>query len=68
MASVDRADGYLFRMSLADKQRLKAEAVAEGLTFQQLLEKRVLGAAKPVGRDGRPRRRPSQREELPIAG
>lgn len=68
MAAVDREAGYLFRMSHEDKRRLRYEADHEGLTVQQLLEKRVLGAAKPIGASGRPIKHRAQAEELPIAG
>lgn len=55
-------------MSHEDKRRLRSEADSEGLTVQQLLEKRVLGAAKPIGASGRPVKNQHQAEELPIAG
>ncbi len=63
----ERAIGYCFRMSAEDRERLRAEAAVAGLTIQQLLELRVLGAAKPRVRMGRPPK-PRQDEELPIAG
>ena len=63
----ERAAGYCFLMSVEDRERLKAEAAAAGLTLQQLFELRLLGATKPRVRRGRPLK-PRQHEELPIAG
>lgn len=63
----ERAAGYCFRMSVGDRERLKAEAAVDGLTLQQLFELRLLGATKPRVRMGRPPK-PTQQEELPIAG
>ncbi len=65
--TLERAAGYCFRMSAEDRDRLKAEATAAGLTVQQLFELRLLGATKPRVRMGRPPK-PRQDEELPIAG
>lgn len=65
--SADRDAPATFRMSVQDKARLKQEAADAGLTLQQLFEQRMLGEAKPRGRDGRPRK-PHQGEELPLAG
>ena len=63
-----RYDGSVtYRLTQADKQRLLHEAAELGLTSQQLFEQRMLGMARPVGRDGRPPR-VTQAEELPIAG
>ena len=56
-----------FRMSVAEKARLKQEAADAGLTMQQLFELRMLGEAKPRGRDGRPPKT-DQTEQLPLAG
>jgi hypothetical protein len=60
----DRQAGARFRMSAEEKDRLKREAAEAGLTFQQLFELRMLGTAKPVGRDGRRPRIKRQDEEL----
>lgn len=65
--SVDRDVAATYRMTRADKERIRREAADLGLTAQQLFELRMFGQAKPVGRDGRPRTR-RQVEELPIAG
>lgn len=66
--SVDREAVYLFRMSKAEKNHLVDQARAAGLTFQQLLEERVLGEAKPYRPFGRSPKPRTQAEELPIAG
>lgn len=57
-----REDAATFRMTTDEKARLKAEAAAAGLTFQQLFELRMLGQAKPRLRDGRPRKADGQQE------
>ncbi|WP_407568335.1 hypothetical protein QK900_15645 (plasmid) [Arsenicicoccus dermatophilus] len=56
-------------MSRADRDRLRVEAQAEGLTVQELFELRMLGYSEPLpkGKGGRPRRR-RQHEELPLTG
>lgn len=56
----------LFRMSDDEKARLKQDAADAGLTLQQLFELRMLGAAKPRRRDGRPPK--DRQEQLPLAG
>ena len=66
--SSDREDAVLVRMNTIEKERLHAEARAAGLTLQQLAELRLLGAAKPSSRGGRPKKAVVQAEELPIAG
>lgn len=65
--SDEREVASTYRMTRAEKQRLRREAAELGLTGQQLFELRMFGHAKPVGRDGRPPKS-SQQEELPIAG
>jgi len=57
----------IYRMHRADKERLRCEAAAAGLTMQQLFELRMFGEARPVGRYGRPRKLDTA-EELPLAG
>ena len=57
----------IYRMHRADKERLRCEAAAAGLTMQQLFELRMFGEARPVGRYGRPRKL-DKAEELPLAG
>lgn len=64
--SVERDAPATFRMSATEKARIKQEAVEAGLTLQQLFELRMLGEAKPRGRDGRPRKS-DQSEQLPLA-
>jgi len=64
----ERHVSLTFRMSVDERVRLREEATKAGLTAQQLFELRMLGAAKPVGQSGRPRKPPEQEEELPIAG
>lgn len=66
--SDERASASVFRTTLAEKDRLKAEAAAAGLTLQQLFELRLLGAAKPRGKNGRPRHSRHQAERLPLTG
>lgn len=65
--SAGRSAPATFRMSDGEKARLKQEAADAGLTLQQLFEQRMLGEAKPRGRDGRPRKI-DQAEQLPLAG
>ena len=65
--SVERDAPATFRMSAIEKARIKQEAADAGLTLQQLFELRMLGEAKPRGRDGRPRKG-DQAEQLPLAG
>lgn len=49
-----RAVNLTFRMTPEERERLQAEATAEGYeTVQQLLEARVWGVAKPRRRPGR---------------
>ncbi len=64
--SAERNALAVFRMSDEEKGRLKQAAADAGLTLQQLFELRMLGAAKPRGRDGRPRK--DRQEQLPLAG
>lgn len=64
----EREIAATYRMTRAEKDRIKREAAEMGLTGQQLFELRMFGQAKPVGRDGRPRISRHQDEELPIAG
>ena len=65
--SADREAPATFRMSVAEKARLKQEAADAGLTLQQLFEQRMLGEARPRPRDGR---RPSAEpgDQLSLAG
>ena len=58
----------IYRMHRADKERLRCEAAAAGLTMQQLFELRMFGEARPSY--GRPRKlnNPENAEELPLAG
>lgn len=65
--SAERDVAATYRMTKAEKEHLRSEADKLGLTAQQLFELRMLGAAKPVGRYGRPRVRP-QAEELRLTG
>ncbi len=65
--SDEREIAATYRMTRAEKQRLRQEAAELGLTGQQLFELRMFGRAKPVGRNGRPPKSAEQ-EELPIAG
>lgn len=70
MSSIYRSDerdtSYLFRMSRADKQRLKTMASEAGLSIQAYLEYKALGYENPIERpSGRPRR---HEEELPLTG
>ena len=61
----------IYRMHRADKERLRSEAAAAGLTMQQLFELRMFGEARPVGPYGRPRKlnnAEEKAEELPLAG
>ena len=63
-----RAAAAIYRMHHADKERLRSEAAAAGLTMQQLFELRMFGEARPSY--GRPRKlnNPEKAEELPLAG
>ena len=63
-----RAAAAIYRMHRADKERLRCEAAAAGLTMQQLFELRMFGEARPSY--GRPRKlnNPEKAEELPLAG
>ena len=65
-----RAAAAIYRMHHADKERLRSEAAAAGLTMQQLFELRMFGEARPVGPFGRTRKlnNPEKAEELPLAG
>jgi hypothetical protein len=65
--SAERDTASTYRMTKAEKQRLRHEADKLGLTAQQYFELKMLGAAKPIPRYGRPRK-DSQREQLPLAG
>ncbi len=65
--SAQRDAPATFRMSVEEKARLKQDAADAGLTLQQLFELRMLGQARPRGRDGRPRKT-DQAEQLPLAG
>ena len=61
----------IYRMPRADKERLRCEAAAAGLTMQQLFELRMFGEARPVGPFGRTRKLDKAEEkagELPLAG
>ena len=58
-----RAVAVVFRMTEADRENLKQTAAEREMSVQQLLEERVLGRAKPLGRPG-PTRRQAQAEEL----
>ena len=61
----------IYRMPRADKERLRCEAAAAGLTMQQLFELRMFGEARPVGPFGRTRKLNNAEEkagELPLAG
>ncbi len=62
-----REQAATFRMTQADKDRLRQDAADAGLTMQQWFELRMFGEARPVGRYGRPRK-VTHAEELPIAG
>lgn len=55
----------LFRTSSEQREALKAEAQAQGLTVQELLELKIFNELRPRERK---RRRPGLQEELPIAG
>ena len=60
-----REAAAIYRMPRADKERLRNEAAAAGLTMQQLFELRMFGEARPSY--GRPRKL-DKAEELPLAG
>lgn len=63
LSPADREAAVHFMLSVEERDRLKAEADADGLTMQQLFELKMLGAAKPRATRGR-RRKPRQDEEL----
>ena len=66
-----REAAAISRMPRADKERLRCEAAAAGLTMQQLFELRMFGEARPVGPFGRTRKldkAEEKAEELPLAG
>ena len=66
-----REAAAIYRMHRADKERLRSEAAAAGLTMQQLFELRMFGEARPVGPFGRTRKldkAEEKAEELPLAG
>ena len=66
-----REAAAIYRMHRADKERLRSEAAAAGLTMQQLFELRMFGEARPVGPFGRTRKLNNAEEkagELPLAG
>jgi hypothetical protein len=66
-----REAAAIYRMHRADKERLRCEAAAAGLTMQQLFELRMFGEARPVGPFGRTRKLNNAEEkagELPLAG
>jgi hypothetical protein len=65
--SPERDTSTTYRISKAEKARLRQEADELGLTALQLFQLRMLGEAKPVGRAGRPNKRP-QAEELRLTG
>ncbi len=59
--------GYLFRMSRADKLRLKHRAAAAGMTVQGYLEHKALGYDQPIARSsGRPRKSREIQEPLDL--
>lgn len=58
---------YLLRLTVAEREQLKAEAGELDLSLQQLLERRIFGKEKPRRTLGRPRKRP-QAEELRLTG
>ena len=62
--SSDRATGVLFRMSHADKARIKRQAKEHGISVQALLERMVLGYEDAVTRPPGRVRRSTQDEEL----
>lgn len=66
LSDADRETALTFRMSFADRARLKQEAAEADLTLQQLFELRMLGEVKPRAVMGRPRKQ-HQDEELPLA-
>jgi len=45
-----------FRMTNTERAQLQREAIEAGVSQQQLFELRMFGAAKPRGRNGRPRK------------
>lgn len=65
--SAERDTAATYRMTKAEKERLRREADELEMTAQQLFELRMFGQAKPVGRHGRPNKRP-QAEELRLTG
>lgn len=65
--SAERDTAATYRMTKAEKARLRREADELEMTSQQLFELRMFGQAKPVGRYGRPNKRP-QAEELRLTG
>lgn len=63
-----RESHYLFRMSKADKVRLKQRALEAGMSIQAYLEYTALGYERPVERTpGRPRKQLEVQEELDIS-
>lgn len=65
--SAEREMSATYRMTRDEKQRLRHEAEAMGLTSQQLFELRMFGQAKPVRQYGRPAsKRHKLQEELPL--
>lgn len=67
LRSAERETHATYRMSKAEKERLRREADELGLTALQLFQLRMFGEAQPVGRNGRPNKR-HQLEELPLTG
>ena len=63
-----RESHYLFRMSKADKARLKQRAFEAGMSIQAYLEHTALGYERPIERpSGRPRKPQEIQEELDIS-
>lgn len=58
--------GITFRCSAAERELLRGQARSEGyLSIQQLMEARMLGAAKPRRKSG-PQQSHRDAEELPL--
>lgn len=63
-----RESHYLFRMSKADKARLKRLATEAGMSIQAYLEYTALGYERPIERaPGRPRKQQEIQGELDIS-
>ncbi len=67
LTSPDRQSAVLFRLSFEQRDQLRADARAMGITVQALLERRVLGIEDTRSRSGARSHR-DQAERLPLTG